>query len=266
VLTFNTNVLCYAKDSKNMEQLISEEEVGCKEEREAVKEILNQSMKDMDGLLSYDRMDINEFDMSNAYKAYNFIDENIVEEYKKTGSFEQLISDKYTWKIPTSTNYLITMRKNEDKNDWKVMAISNELQNDMLKSAVDITNTTNISEIIINENKINEVQKFKYVISNLFGTTFTYLSADDKEYIIPYGTRPDLTGLDNGCLYEVEDAINILDAHFELPDNLSIGGINSDHSEEVDRINTIPFVIIILLAIGLLFVYHIYKSKLNTKK
>ena len=60
---------------------------------------------------------------------------------------------------------------------------------------------------------IQTVSQISYIDSPMYtSTTFMYIRSGEQEFLIPYGPRPDFTGLENGKLYPIEDAADILEA------------------------------------------------------
>jgi hypothetical protein len=53
-----------------------------------------------------------------------------------------------------------------------------------------------------------------YKHRNPYHTSFVLCEIDNSEYLIPYGSRPDLTGLENGKLYTRKEVSQILSQTF----------------------------------------------------
>ena len=66
----------------------------------------------------------------------------------------------------------------------------------------------------------------------MYHTNFLYMKTADGEYLIPYGSRPDLTDLENGELYTPQEVSEILAVSFEsgysADENAGLGTQNSD--------------------------------------
>lgn len=147
------------------------------------------------------------YDYDNAYKCFEFQDVNIISQFKKTQSFEALISDNYSWKIPTA-NEVYTIKENN--NEWEIIGF-NETGTGINAEKIDF----NFLKTAASKSfKSNEKLDYKIVKSNKYHTTFIFIKSQNNEIIIASGSRPDLTGLENGRIYSANEAIQILSKSF----------------------------------------------------
>ena len=62
---------------------------------------------------------------------------------------------------------------------------------------------------------VNEVTELLCFEAAMYHTNFVYMKMADGEFLIPYGSRPDLTGLENGELYTPQEVSNTLAISFD---------------------------------------------------
>ena len=192
-------------------------------------------------------------EIQKGYKVYWFKGHDIVRMYRQAGNVDALIDyEQYTWQIPTSTGNVATVIPSDVKGEWKVAGIAefDDAVETASKSVVDKdTLKCTISK------QISDVKDFKYVISHYYHTTFAYVKSGNQEYLIPYGSRPDLTGLENGKVYQPGSVMDILEETMGLP---NAGLIAADGGAGgTDTLWTVVVSIVLTVVIVLLFwVWH----------
>lgn len=156
---------------------------------------------------------VGSFQMERAYPLYSLKDPNLVAAYRNSGSFADNISGEYTWNVPTSTGFLIRVRQNES-GDWAEAGFSDEFQEkEGAENVSALTDQARLIRTIEESGRIPTVSDVRYVDARLYtSTTLIYIKADGAEYLIPYGPRPELTGLQNGKLYSAGEVVEILAA------------------------------------------------------
>ncbi len=150
-----------------------------------------------------------QFDYENAYKVYEFAEPDIITQFQKQGSIQGILSDTFTWYVPTSAQNLAYVRRAED--GWEVLRFQKQNISDALAQSAIVDKAT-LSRTL--SQKLRGAAELRYVVSNRYHTTFAYIRSEDGEYLVPYGSRPDLTGLANGTVYKADEAIDILRENF----------------------------------------------------
>ena len=84
-----------------------------------------------------------------------------------------------------------------------------------------------------------------------YHTSFIYFENSDGRYVIPFGSRPDLTGLENGISYAIADAADLLTQCFGSPEaaNADIYGGASGNVNDSEIITTAVIASVCALAL-----------------
>lgn len=249
--------ICFAEDLINIEDLISREDTNNKIEKDKVNKLLNNTKNQINEMIKQNvkNDEVVNFDMIDAYKVYNLLEPDIVKEYKKSGNLENIISDNYIWRIPTKNkngenNFIVSVKKdNTKKDEWVMTGISNKAKT---KDSFEINNRKSLNSIL-QKAEIQKASRLQYIESYMYHTTFAYINKKGEEYLISYGSRPDLTGLENGKLYKINDAITILDKNFNETSNQSennAGAKNSVQFTIYQQVIPIIAIFLVLCIIG----------------
>jgi len=233
-------IFCFAEDS-NVEKFVNNDQILNSNEFNEVKKVAENS----NDLIKSDE----QFDFKAAYKEYELINYDIVSEYKKGENIESLISDEFNWKIPTTDQNLAVIKKVDNK--WEVVAIENKNSSDS-KIKSNIINKVSVSKAIIKET--SNIKDLKYIKSEMYHTSFSYVKVENgKEFLIPYGSRPDLTGLENGKMYEASEVMDILYINFSIDSGNNNGGIDSSSLKENNTLNYQVIILISIIALIMIF-------------
>lgn len=145
----------------------------------------------------------NEFD--NSYKLH-FLEGNLVSVLNNGGSISTLISDDYVWIVSTANNNAI--RVDDVNGKWEVLGYSTPSSKNSTTDLIQMdTLITNLSTFSTDQNAVTELICFE---APMYHTNFVYMNTPDGEVLIPYGSRPDLTGLENGKVYTTQEVSDIL--------------------------------------------------------
>jgi len=165
----------------------------------------------INGINSTINLDTNELDAAKAFKVFRFKRHDIVQGYQESGSLVDLVSDEYTWVLPLNdVGIKIVIIKDPENNNWRISGVNNTLTG-LKKVSPDIE--YDLAKMA-NEIPLEQIDYLSFVKADMYFTEFILLANDDGEYVIPYGTGPDLTGLENGKVYDAKTAINILAENF----------------------------------------------------
>ena len=161
-------------------------------------------------------------------------------------------SDDYKWIVPDNNKRVIKVGKKQGK--WEVLGYSTFENNTegaeilLSKSVNNILTTTHESVLTnsvdgIKNNNLSET----YICFEIpqYHTYFVGLFSDNESYVIPYGSRPDLTGLENGKKYSIENANKILTVNFGITESNydNGGGISNKTNNNTLLILLVPVII-----------------------
>ncbi len=152
------------------------------------------------------------YDLSGAYQVYA-LKTLLVTNLKETGSFADAITDKVQWRIPIRT------LQNESG-----LAIMTEEDGNLRFSGTSVGESTAIWKFTDEDirNAVMEVDglsdavdSMKIASSYLYRTTFVWLTAEDREYLIPFSYFADCINIENGKVYTLSEIIKIFDKYFD---------------------------------------------------
>lgn len=253
--------ICFANNlsDQNIIDIFNKRNIELKEEKNNLKMNFDSYKEQYKYALNIEDFNI---DTENLQKIYQFINPDIVKGFKEKGTLKELISKDYNWHI-TSMNknnekkINIVLKKLEESKEWIAIGMSDVSEHRNIINVMD----DNVIKYILKESEFDKVSNIQYIKSHMYRTTFFYFVSNHKEYVIPYGTRPDLTGLKNGKIYEVENAISILEKMFSNVNRATdFTGANTMHNTQ--KSNYIFFAIIAIIIFGALF----KSKKLSTSK
>lgn len=141
-----------------------------------------------------------------AYKVHTFTEHDIVAAYKEKGSVGALISDEYRWMVPTDAGDLVTVTKSNESGEWEPIGVA--LGDGRKTARADAIDKSALTRTVARQT--DQVTDMKYVVSYFYNTTFAYVQTDGQEYLVPYCTRPEFTGLTNGQMYTAAQVMDTL--------------------------------------------------------
>lgn len=130
-----------------------------------------------------------------------------------------IASEDYRWIVPNDTSQVITVGKNGNK--WKVLGYSTSESDLESAEAVLGESVNGILKTSQNEGDskiqgVNSTEEYLCFEVPQYHTYFLGMFSESESYVIPYSSRPDLTGLENGKKYSAEAAEKILSASFNI--------------------------------------------------
>ncbi len=218
IILFSFTIVCSAKSA---EDFVKDAEKENKAELKELQKLLDEDSEFLSSMMVSLNSDVDPKEMlkklksDNAYKSYLFND-NIILGYKETKDFGSMIEDDYYWIVPLSDEGIYISFRNEN-GKWQWSGSGNSLKYpvddvDGPKEAVDFS-TKGIVNRLKDEFKKKDIDDIRFVSDSIFFCDFIYISVENVEYVIPYSHRPDFTGLENGKLYKVQEALDILEAN-----------------------------------------------------
>lgn len=196
-------------------------------EREGVKQELEQYLEHsyseytsfidengsaIDLLAEEEQPPLGNFDLENAYWVNVFREPDFVKVYEKAGELSSLITDKNGyWVIPTDTGYKAYAGEAGSGFAYEGLAYPMNPEAAALAGEKDITKRAILEEVLQQEGLENSVYDSCFVESGVYRTSFYYCKNNEgEELLVPYGSRPDFTGLVNGKVYRVPEVTEIL--------------------------------------------------------
>ncbi len=156
------------------------------------------------------------YDLSSAYKAHWIIG-LIIEEYKETGNFRDLLSEDFRICVPSTYN-TITLAPNDD---GVLEVIGTALIGDDYTELDWYEETDKIRQQI--DEEINEII---FAESGVYHLQMIYVNTDKNEYVVPYfmGLRGKIdeeisTRLTNGKVYTADEFVEGMDKIYDIEKN-----------------------------------------------
>ena len=139
-----------------------------------------------------------------GYYLYSLLLPDIVMSFEKGTCIRDIISDSYYIIVPRENGYVKYLKDD----NGKVSYVGDVLFNGSSRN----TNVVNISVVksILENKKYSKATDVKAIDAPMYQTSFVYFRSNGEEYLIPFGSRPDLTGLENGKVYNVVDCLSVL--------------------------------------------------------
>ncbi len=147
-----------------------------------------------------------------AYKIYEVTSVDFAEKLANNANIMELLPDNYSWIIPGKRT-VAKVIFDDKENNWRNAGYTELLpqeNNDIVQSNVvqfDKVNSA-VENILLKET--SEITNIVCVNAVAYFTNFVCIALTDKTYLIPFGSRPDLTGLTNGVLYSPNEVDKIL--------------------------------------------------------
>ncbi|MBD5129623.1 MAG: hypothetical protein HDT43_06835 [Ruminococcaceae bacterium] len=255
VLSMSLTVHCFADDLAETDCRGFTEVFDSGEYDEVMKDIRGDYFTDAAGITS--SSSTRDSSGVEAYKLYRVASATFLNElYEGTDIFE-LVSTDYSWMLPT--RYAVTKVIQNDEGKWEAIGYE-----EITPEKTSETILYDKANSAINDLLTDSTEEIKSVIcidaTMLYFTNFVCVTlSSGSVYLIPFGQRPDFTGLTDGKMYSIDEVYNILSgtvgvvtSNTTLPDNIlerQYGGIGVV-SEQPKQTIPLP-VIIALIAAGI---------------
>lgn len=222
----------------------------CNEYEEMMDAVLNAEILYTDGVISNEPSTINENGIisnqfGNSYKIYSLVDPDFVTALQNGKNLSEIISNQYIWILPTKDNS--TIKVIEESGEWRVIGYSRPRTTGVVTDLVDMNTVDDaVSDLQVEHGTYDiSVQCFS---AGMYYTNFAYLSINNHDYLIPFGKRPDITGLDNGKVYTPQEVCEILETltTISAENNGGVGGT----LHHTFGLYTGPVVAISIVAVG----------------
>ncbi len=148
--------------------------------------------------------------LKTSYKVFSLKDPELLPALQNGSDLSGLISDEYVWIVVTAANQSI--RAAQVDGEWEVLGYSTPPSETATANVVQLEPlNTELAALSASQTSIGRLVCFE---APMYHTDFVYMDASDGAFLVPFGSRPDLTGLENGKLYTPEEAGGILSASF----------------------------------------------------
>ena len=211
-----------ARAATPAEKFIQEQQESYASQREELANFLEESRGEIDHTLSLtpstlldgEASPAGEFLVDSAYPVHLFEHPDFVSYYREHGRIDTNIQPDYRWNVPTSNGYLVAVGQTSSGAWEKISMIGTDfLPTEGLPDISGVFDREKLLKTIESYPDIQTVSQISYIDSPMYtSTTFIYIRSGEQEFLIPYSPRPDFTGLENGKLYPMEDAADILEA------------------------------------------------------
>lgn len=161
------------------------------------------------------------------YKRYNVTKDDFVYRLAAGEKITDMISSEYSWIIPGKNT--VAQVDMDEKREWHMSEYATYEQEILDEGIVqkDIVDDNAVNTAIgkiLNETSAG-IEDVICIGQTAYFTDFVCVVTSDKTYLIPFGARPDFTGLANGTLYSPEAAAKIL---LQTTDQI----VDADYKEE----------------------------------
>ena len=204
------------------EKFLQDQQLSYASQREEIAGFLEESRGEIDHTLSLtpstllegEASPVGEFLVDSAYPVHLFEHPDFVSYYREHGRIDTNIQPDYRWNVPTSNGYLVAVGQTSSGAWDKISMIGTDfLPTEGLPDISGVFDREKLLKTIKSCPEIQTLSQISYIDSPMYtSTTFIYIRSGEQEFLIPYGPRPDFTGLENGKLYPMEDAADILEA------------------------------------------------------
>ena len=152
-------------------------------------------------------------------KIYNLTTPCFAYNYLSGEGFNSLGADDYKWLLYDAQKREMSVIKKGDK--WTLIGISTLSGLTKETGYIDLSIIDNINNNpeLIGVEKLTDVT-VKCYDAPFYNLKFIYLKTIYDEYIVPFSSRPDFTGLVNGEIYKLNDAAEILNVNFPVNEGL----------------------------------------------
>lgn len=202
------------------------------------------------------------------YKTHRIITVDPISLFGSKEDLSNIIPKDYYWKAVTPTKVVITVTRQKD-GDWSVAGYGKKAASENILDTIQ----NNSLEAILSKLDIVDML-LVFEVPQVF-TDFAFIKVSGAEYLIPFGARPDLTGLENGKIYDKEGIAKALissgwEGKYESGEaknpNLNGGALavgDSSDTSNITQENTINFLIpkVVLVIMALVIAYLFFLKK-----
>lgn len=146
------------------------------------------------------------------YKRYDVTNPDFIYRLADGEKLADMISSEYRWIVPGKNSVADVVMTEENK--WHTIGYATYIQESLDDGSVqkDIVDDNAVNSAIekLSGGSADEIEDVICVHSTEYFTDFVCVVMSDKTHLIPFGSRPDFTGLANGTVYSPNEATEIL--------------------------------------------------------
>lgn len=237
-----------------------------KEESEEYVSLIDHKSDSLENILSS-----NDMALYPMYRYTGKITEESVE------NFSAGISDEHVWYLQKGTKETTYSKTgfSYDGTSWKWSSTTLNINYpDKHGNPMDVDfSPSGMESLMKDKSGIDSFDEIKFInVTAAYAGSYIYGRSGENEYLIPFVTRPDFLGVENGKLYTVEQAVDIFleeirkqeEAYKNSSGGIQIGGIDSlDETDSVPD-NLILYIgvpVIVLLLISIVSIIFVKRKK-----
>lgn len=198
-----------------------------------------------------------------VYKLYSLYADELITADANGKKLSTYLPDTYDWIVEKSGSFVKVVFKD---GEWEAVGYTTYPEASKQTDIIDIADFEQKLSTLQSENAGENVDVVFFKVAQ-YKTSFAYISAGENEYLIPYGSRPDFTGMENGKLYtlaEIAAKLTALSEGNDVNSDMNAGGFAS--ASDSDGNNNVKYVIIAVgVGIVFLFIVFIFIRKRSSK-
>lgn len=177
------------------------------------------------------------------YKLFSISAADLSELSENPDKINEIVSGEYKWLVSDELGQVKKIGKIND--EWQVLGYStseNETEQAAVTQSRFVKNILNANETAAvpgnsaDSSAVNVTETYICFEVVQYHTSFIGCFSDNESYVMPFGNRPDLTGLENGKKYSIKEASEALSAKFSSGDaNVNSGSVNT--GSDVQKLN-----------------------------
>lgn len=226
----------------------------------------NSSLPDNVSLMSDSQFE------SNTCKLYRFDKIDMAAYYETNGSLKGIFKDTGLWAVYTPNGNTV---KVENKNG--VCAVLGYSMAPGGVSDKSVISKSGVVKALENDTRSILPDELKFVEAEQYNSNFVYIRSGNDEYLIPYSSRPEICGLENGRLYKAVEVVKAYKENysFNTGDGNADGGmgavIGNAQAQEPDNNSSfniwlvlIPVIVILTGGIAAVTVFKVKAKPRNS--
>lgn len=186
-----------------------------------------------------------------------------------------MLSSDYRWVVPGHNSAAEIVLTEENK--WHTIGYSTysqEILDQGVEKDIVVDSALNAAFAKLSADPANDIEDVICVCSSEYASDFVCVVTRDQTYLVPFGARPDFTGLTNGAVYTPDEAAKILlqntdEIVYEAPNEKEIQfggfGVKLYRPKTDNKINVLILIIpiVVIAAVAVVFIVVRIKNKLR---
>ena len=144
------------------------------------------------------------------YKIYKLSQPDIAVQLNNGKTVADCLSTDYSWNVEVPGKLFFVVK---DNNEWRTAGYQ-YLDSEKSREGLIDTAVLERNDVVFPQTKSAQKPTLLFFEAPMYFTNFIYYTSYGTEYLIPYGSRPDLTRLENGKVYTAKEAAIVLTESF----------------------------------------------------